>query len=237
MPSELSQFITTEQWSRCIDTCRNRPSDAKQWSSRNGFFEGLKTSNVLPLHEACANDNCPLEVVQAIVAAYQQGVVSYESAYQRLPLHIACRKNANVQVVRLLLEACAKGSVEPDALGRLPLHYALSNGAQDDVVQLLLDTTPNAARGTDRRGWLPLHVACSVGASTKVIVMILQAYPEGAITLTNKGTSAERTMDAHTAQNKEEVRRIIKQYKSQVNSRLGNYGRISKQPSEERMLV
>mgnify|MGYP006204156521 CR=1 FL=1 len=141
------------------------------------------------------------------------------------------------QVVRLLLEACAKGSVEPDALGRLPLHYALSNGAQDDVVQLLLDTTPNAARGTDRRGWLPLHVACSVGASTKVIVMILQAYPEGAITLTNKGTSAERTMDAHTAQNKEEVRRIIKQYKSQVNSRLGNFGRISKQPSEERMLV
>ena len=236
MPSDLSQCITSEQWSRCIDICNTRISDAKQWSSRDGFFEGIKKADVLPLHEACAN-GAPYDVVTAIVQAFPEGVYARESAYQRLPIHIACRKTANVQVIKLLMEYFANGSLEPDTLGRLPLHYALSNGAQDQVVQVLLDNRPDAARGTDNRGWLPLHVACSVGASTNVIARILQAYPEGAITRTNKGTSVERAMDAHSAQNKKEVLEMLSQQRTKVETSLGRFGRAAKRPSEERMLV
>jgi hypothetical protein len=233
MPSELSQCITSEQWTRCLEICNHRAADAKQWSCREGFFEGIKKADVLPLHEACAN-TAPYEVVAAMVACYPEGVYSYESAYRRLPIHIACRKNADVRVIQLLLQYYANGSLEPDLLGRLPLHYALSNGAQDDVVQALLDCKPDSARGTDKRGWLPLHVACSVGASTNVISRILKAYPEGVITKTNKGTSAERAMDSHMAQNKDEVMKLLLQFKSIADSGLGT---LARQPSSERMLV
>jgi len=207
---------------------------AKQFNNRPGFFEGIKLSNVLPIHEACANPDAPYKVIHSIVSAYPDGVKVCESAYQRLPLHIACRKHANEQVVRLLLECFVHGSLIADTLGRLPLHYALSNGAEDNIIDLLIEKSPNSARGTDRRGWLPLHVACSVGASTHVIDRILKAYPAASIIRTHKGTSVEKCMDAQTAVNKPQVYQLLAQYRVKVHHELG---RPARRPSEGRVVV
>ena len=218
--SDLSKALSSEDWERAMGLVRSKPETARTWNGRPGFFEGIKHSEVLPIHEACANSEAPLELVEAIIQAYPDGLRLKESAYKRLPLHIACRKNANFGVVSLLIETFADGALIADTLGRLPLHYALSNGADEDIVQTVLRQTPGAARGTDRRGWLPLHVACSVGASTNVIRMILEAYPEGTVIRTNRGTSVERCMDSHQAANKEEVFVLLRKFRAKIDDTL-----------------
>mmetsp|Transcript_21229 Transcript_21229/g.30030 ORF Transcript_21229/g.30030 Transcript_21229/m.30030 type:complete len:237 (-) Transcript_21229:86-796(-) len=208
---ELSSAITSEKWQYAIDFCRSSPKAARTWSSREGFFEGAKTADVLPIHEACAN-GAPIEVVQALIDAFEEGIHRPESAYNRLPLHIACRKNANIEVIRVLMEKFPKAALEPDNLGRLPLHYALSNGIQDEGIDILMQE-PNAARGTDRRGWIPLHVACQTGSSTRIVKVLLEAYPEGIVEMTNKGTDVFECISHAVAPNKFEVAQLLQKAK------------------------
>lgn len=234
MPSELSQAITSEQWDHAHMLAENKKVQAKQSCGRAGFFDGVKCAVVLPIHEACANPNTPVHIIQSILLAYPDGVRSKESAYQRLPLHIACRKNANLAIVSHLIETYHDGTLVPDSLGRLPIHYALSNGAQDSIIDLMVEKSPDSARGFDRRGWLPLHVACSVGASTRVISRLLKAYPEASITCTYKGTSVQRCMESHQAANKQEVLHLLESYRVGAERRLG---RPAKRPSLGRVVV
>ena len=175
---------------------------------------------MLPIHEACANESVPLSVIQALVQAYPDSARVTESAYHRLPLHIVCRKTANAQVVKFLLEQYADAALEPDALGRLPLHYVLSNGADDDIVDLLLQYGPDAARGVDKKGWFPLHVACSMGASTRVILQLLDLYPEASVMTTHRGTSVLSCMRTQCSPNKNEVMELVKQYQERVDARV-----------------
>jgi Ankyrin repeats (3 copies) len=235
MPSSnLSQAITSEQWDHAISLLQRNASLARVYSNRAGFFEGIKVSTVLPLHESCANEAAPLELVQALILAHPDGLKLPESAYQRLPLHIACRKHANPHVVDLLLQKYSYAALVPDILGRLPIHYALSNGADTVILDMLMEAHPEAARGNDRRGWIPLHVACSVGASTHVVQNLLQAYPEASIFRTNKGTSAEKCLESHEAKNKKEILSLLEEHRSLVFNRLG---KPAKRPSLGRDVV
>ena len=187
-PTELSRSISAEEWPRAVELATRQPRQANAWSKRTGFFEGRTVANVLPIHEAAVG-GAPLEVMQALVAAYPEGLTQVESSYQRMPLHCACRKNAIPQVIQLLCEAQPDACLAADSLGRLPLHYALSNGADPSVIAILMNCRPDAARGLDQRGWTPLHVACSMGASVEVVKSILDAYPEAVLIKTRKGSS------------------------------------------------
>jgi len=120
-PTSLSKAIMNDRWDQAIAIARSNPEKAKVWGWRQGFFEG-QDSNVLPLHE-CLVGNGPVDLVHALITAYPKGVRQQESSYQRLPLHCACRKNANPRVVQLLLEADAKAALVADSLGRLPCEY------------------------------------------------------------------------------------------------------------------
>jgi Ankyrin repeats (3 copies) len=181
LANPISQCIDSEQWDQVIGLAQSKPELVKHWTERSGFFEGIRPANVLPIHEACANESVPVAAIEALIQAYPESIKVDESAYHRLPLHIACRKTANISVVRYLLEGYANACLEPDALGRLPIHYAISNGANDDVVSLLLKYNPNAARGVDGKGWTPLHVACNIGASTRICTELLELYPEASV--------------------------------------------------------
>lgn len=118
-PSTLSKCIMADKWNEAITIVRSQPEKAKVWGWRQGFFEGLKDSNVLPLHEVLVA-NGPLELVHELIQAYPKGVRQKESSYQRLPLHCACRKNANPKVIQMLLESYADAALVADSLGRLP---------------------------------------------------------------------------------------------------------------------
>ena len=119
MSSDLSQAITSEQWDRVLALCQSKPDSAKVWTTRQGLFEGIKDSNVLPIHEALVG-GAPFAIVAAILTAYPDAVFVKESSYKRLPLHCACRKNALMQVAELLLKSHTEAALIADDLGRLP---------------------------------------------------------------------------------------------------------------------
>jgi hypothetical protein len=192
-PSNLSVAIASNSWDKVTEIIRVDPKKARQWNLRPGFFDGFKDAKTLPLHEAVTH-NVPAHIVRILIEANPAALQSKESSYRRLPLHCACRKNADPDVIRTLLLWDTNACMVPDTLGRVPLHYALSNGADAAVIDLLLRYGPNATAVSDMRGWLPLHVACGVGVSVAVITMLIQVYPESVHVKTAKGSDVIRTV-------------------------------------------
>lgn len=75
-------------------------------------------------------------------------IVELEDKKGLLPLHIACKENARVDIVRLLLELdIHKASLHDVDIGRRmkPIHYACNNpGAKKDIIQALLESEKSA---------------------------------------------------------------------------------------------
>lgn len=80
--TDLSVALATLDWSKAKALAKGVPAQAAQWSKRQGFFEGVKPSHCLPLHEACVT-NAPAAIVTAILQAYPDGVRCKESSYNR----------------------------------------------------------------------------------------------------------------------------------------------------------
>jgi len=234
-PNELSLALTSYEWDRAVTLVQQTPVLAKTWNVRLGFFEGRTSSTLLPLHEA-SGALAPVRVADAILRAYPEATHCQESAYKRLPLHCACRRNADPAVIKLLLQAHAPACLVPDALGRLPLHYALSNGADPVIINMLLDCCPECAKGMDSRGWTPLHVACSVGACTSVITRLLELYPEAAIIRTSKGSSATGLLHRESV-NRDEVKALLKQARADFDRTFVNPLRARARPALEDMIL
>ena len=78
----------------------------------------------------------------------------------------------------------------------------------------VVPATDDAAAGANR-----LHVACGVGASTRVIHSILKCYPEAVLMRTNKGSTPKQCLNLTNAPNKDEARKLIRKYFTQVESR------------------
>lgn len=183
----LNQLIAGECWVSVEEKCLLRPQQAKNWSSHAGFFDGINTSRILPIHLCCALQP-PVQAVDALISAYPKGVMAPESHFGRLPLHIACMKNASVDVIWKLLNYYPKSVRIQDSLGRVPLHYACSNNAPLNVIEALLLTCKATAQCQDYDDWLPLHVATSMGASRKIVDKLIEAYPQGVNAQTCMGT-------------------------------------------------
>lgn len=77
-----------------------------------------------------------------------KSIVELEDKKGLLPLHIACKENARVDIVRLLLELDKdKSSLHDVDIGRRmkPIHYACNNpGAKKDIIQALLAAEQSA---------------------------------------------------------------------------------------------
>ena len=217
-PTELSRAIMDEQWPRAVEIARRFPKQAQQWSKRQGFFEGRTVANVLPLHEAVVG-NAPYDCVVPIVQAYTDALTQVESSYQRLPVHCACRKNADPRVVAYLVQTNKDSCLVPDSLGRLAIHYALSNGADPAVINVLMHANPRAARGLDLRGWTPLHVACSMGASQGVVKVLLDAYPEAVLIKTKKGSSISKCIPKQCP-HRQDLKAMVNETREKVDNNI-----------------
>ncbi|KAL7562213.1 hypothetical protein ACA910_013468 [Epithemia clementina (nom. ined.)] len=213
-PTDLSRAIVNGQWTRAAQIAKDSPRQAEVWSRRDGFFDGSTPADVLPLHEALVA-NAPLECVVAIVEANPGALMKQESSYDRVPLHCACRKHVNPEVVEALAKRCTAACLEPDQLERLPIHYALSNGADPEVINILMKYGPSAARSYDHRGWSPVHVAVNLGASEQVVKSLLDAYPEVVLTRTNRGHSISRVIPKN-AKNRRELAKLVSETKVTV---------------------
>lgn len=107
-----------------------------------------------------------------------------------LPLHIALRHGASLEVVSLLLKASPDAAGDEEC-GALPLHFALAAGAPEAVIAVLLDAYPEATclgsavtvrlHRDDQAivaGRLPLHLAVSFGHSAATVRRLLAANVE-----------------------------------------------------------
>jgi hypothetical protein len=68
-PSELSLALASYQWDNALELIKTKPSLARVYSVRLGFFEGRQASTCLPLHEA-STGIAPVNVAKAILQAY-----------------------------------------------------------------------------------------------------------------------------------------------------------------------
>lgn len=208
--TKLNEFVVAEQWDHATERCKSHSQEAKAWSACPGFFEGKKTSDLLPIHQAC-HLRAPMKVMQALVFAYPEGVEAKESSYRRLPVHISCRAGAAFDIVKFLLEQYPDGSGVADSMGRIALHYACSNGAATQTIVALLKACPGAARAPDNLGWLPLHVACSVGMSSDAIRVLAESYPESTFIRTKKGWTPAMCTSMMDSPNKAEILSILEE--------------------------
>lgn len=209
--NDLTKLLDSEQWELAAQQCQTHPNEAGAWSTRPGFFEGIKTSDVLPIHIACSR-RPTTHLIDALYEANAHGFRAKETAYRRLPLHIACRSDASAEVIQRLLHYYSDAAAVDDQLGRLPLHYRLSNGADATAIDALLEACPGSARAFDKRGWLPIHVACSVGANLHVVKELIEAYPASVLLATNKGSTPRKCMNmASHSPHKDEVVAYLKQ--------------------------
>uniref|UniRef100_A0A7S4VJH9 Uncharacterized protein n=1 Tax=Ditylum brightwellii TaxID=49249 RepID=A0A7S4VJH9_9STRA len=205
---KLNQFIMNEDWHAVKKRCKKYPREAAVWTERVGFFDGVRTSRVLPLHQACAL-RAPKDVINALIVAYPKGANALETSFKRLPLHIACQNGCAADVIEIFLSYNPLCAQVGDVFGRCPIHYACCNGAAPDVVDLFLSVDPSIATVTDKAGWLPIHVACQMGASIESIQKLLDANPSSLQAMTAKGSTPLKLLCKINCNNKKDIARLL----------------------------
>ena len=216
--TDLSNAIVNRQWSVATMIAKKFPEQARKKSKRDGLFDGETVSKLYPLHEALV-ENAPLECVKAIVEAHPPILQKQESSYERLPLHCACRKTADSQVIAYLVEQYKRACLKEDCLGRLPIHYALTNGADPEVIAILMQADPASVRGCDYIGWTPVHVAVNVCASPSIVESMLKVFPESVLLKTSKHNSLHGVIPTASPY-KEEHSRLINETCKAVESNI-----------------
>jgi hypothetical protein len=188
--NDLIAVIKRGDWSTVISECQVHPHKARVWSVQHKFFDGEHDSHILPLHQAVVMSNPSIEAINALIHAYPHALLCKESAYKRLPIHLACQnQQASTGLIRLLLSYSPDAAMERDSLGRLAIHYAVSNDASVHAIDTILRVNPQAASTTDLHDWLPIHVACRHGSSFLVIQRLMDAYPDGVVARTERGST------------------------------------------------
>ena len=103
-----------------------------------------------------------------------------------LLLHVACKHQANVNVVNALISAYPEFvKVKAGLKGKLPLHEACRGNLEFSVVNALISVYPESVKVKNNSQTLPLYHACENprhGACIDTIKVIIKAYPEALMT-------------------------------------------------------
>ena len=100
-----------------------------------------------------------------------------------LPLHIACRVGAPVEILHLFVQAYAAALQTADNHGGWPLHAACQADAPSlDAIRFLAAQDPNAVQAPNNDGALPLHLLCGARPSVQVVKYLVQLF-EGALAM------------------------------------------------------
>jgi len=114
----------------------------------------------------------------------QVSMILEKDASNSVPLHLALKYGASVEVLNALIEANPSSLLTKDEQGCTPLHYVFL--ISDEIIPTLsvvrtLLTTPgeNAARIKDSVDRLPLHIAAQIGANDAILELLLDANADG----------------------------------------------------------
>mmetsp|Transcript_69210 Transcript_69210/g.102901 ORF Transcript_69210/g.102901 Transcript_69210/m.102901 type:complete len:264 (-) Transcript_69210:546-1337(-) len=75
-------------------------------------------------------------------------------------LHVACRLQPPVDIVKLLNDKFPASNSHPDHMGQYPIHLAAEWGASPRVIDYLVNKDPLLASLQDKCGKTPLHCFC-----------------------------------------------------------------------------
>ena len=92
-------------------------------------------------------------------------------SWRRLPLHEACIRQANVDVIRALIDAFFLAAKSFDHSARLPLHHACFHGCSIEVIRELVGAYPTALDKKDVFEKTPLILAGSSSSKNKTIIV------------------------------------------------------------------
>jgi hypothetical protein len=144
-------------------------------------------------------------------------------SYQ-LPINIALKYKASIEVVNLLIDAGSDALLLPDGSeGSYSLGIALNTKQNDlDLIQLLLISNPKSIMTTDRRQNYPLHIACSKGSNLQVIRFLYTKYPEAALKKNFNGDTALNIAERNTIMCDDDVVAFLQRCNQKTKKSIAN---------------
>ena len=122
--------------------------------------------------------NVHIKFLKNIIMLYPDGVKVKDSENGYTLLHIGTSNKANVEIIRILIEAYPDAVKEKDEYRYFPLHLAAEANASIEVINLLIEAYPDAVTAKGAEDNIPIHLA-AYGASIEVVIALLKAYPDG----------------------------------------------------------
>lgn len=130
-----------------------------------------------------------LAILAPIVSA-DPDAVRKQDEDRALPLHIACRTGAHVEVVQLLTSQDVVTLHISDNTGSLPIHAACATGSVPlEVIKHLLAVGGGAVTlcARDHDGAMPIHLLCKTQPSVDVVKFLVQSYSKSLSIRTDSG--------------------------------------------------
>jgi ankyrin repeat protein len=132
----------------------------------------------LQLLEACRRSPQNLNRLRELVESCPEAV-AYKDNEDRMPLHMACANQANVSVVKFLVQKGPPDTIkQATKRGLLPLHYACREQGDLSIIQFLVQRYVEGLSHTTASGWLPLHLACARQAPVAVVQYLVKKNTE-----------------------------------------------------------
>eukprot|EP00590_Aulacoseira_subarctica_P004341 CAMPEP_0172435126 /NCGR_PEP_ID=MMETSP1064-20121228/71007_1 /TAXON_ID=202472 /ORGANISM="Aulacoseira subarctica , Strain CCAP 1002/5" /LENGTH=711 /DNA_ID=CAMNT_0013183407 /DNA_START=36 /DNA_END=2171 /DNA_ORIENTATION=- len=178
----LLKNIIKMDWEAVVSRTVQFPKEASVWTKTKGVNGDIR---FLPIHKACVM-NPPLEVVEALIAAFPDGVKAVDQDGW-LPLHCAAYYRASDPVLFFMIRANLDACKAKDEEGRIPIHYACMKKLSYSVVRTMIEVCPKSLKLKDDEGYTALHFACGHGCSPKVLEILLLTYSKSAQSRDDQG--------------------------------------------------
>lgn len=188
---DIMRLIAQRDWESIEICCEDLPEKAEKGIEL--LIHGEK-HRCLPLHAVCIFKP-PRTTVDALVNV-NRDAVTRKGHLDLLPIHIACRHGASIDIVRILAEAYPPGLNSIDSYGNLPIHYACAFSPKE-VIKFLLNSSPETSKVLNRGKQLPIHLLCSRSDLTSITSIIFSMYARHPYSLCEK--DAKGFLPLHSA--------------------------------------
>lgn len=101
--AQLHCLLQKEDWSLATILLQSNPELAETWHHVDRLYDGRYGGAALPIHAACAL-RPPPSFIEMLATLYPKGLLEKDKAFERVPLHVACRGVAESGVIRVLCE-------------------------------------------------------------------------------------------------------------------------------------
>eukprot|EP00567_Pseudictyota_dubia_P011656 CAMPEP_0197449454 /NCGR_PEP_ID=MMETSP1175-20131217/21623_1 /TAXON_ID=1003142 /ORGANISM="Triceratium dubium, Strain CCMP147" /LENGTH=113 /DNA_ID=CAMNT_0042981597 /DNA_START=135 /DNA_END=472 /DNA_ORIENTATION=+ len=109
------------------------------------------------IHKLCEKGNWDDAIYDLRVDETARNAASIPGGWgEWTPLHLACRRNAPLELITELLKAAPIAAETFDLKDRLPIHYATEHGASIEILNALVQSCPESINGIDNAGHTPL---------------------------------------------------------------------------------